>query len=708
MNKRGLFLVLLVLAALWLSNPQRVYSSPPLAPATPLGSGFGYQGYLKDAGGNPINSTCDLRFGLWDALSGGSQIGANSTAGGVSVVNGYFSALVNAGSEFGAQPFDNLNARWLEVSVQCTGDPGFTTLTPRQPVGRSLPTHDHWGQTWSGSGTGLSLTGGSVGLSGKGSTYGLYGETSANTGRAIYGLASATTTQNIGVVGESRSSDGLGVYGYASATTGTNYAVYGRTDSPDGRGVFGWASTSTGSSVGVYGIDYSTVGRGVYGLTTASTGQNFGVVGESRSTDGMGVYGYASSTTGNNFAVYGRTDSPDGRGVFGWASTSTGSSVGVYGIDYSTVGRGVYGLTTASTGQNIGVAGESRSTDGLGVYGYASATTGANYAVYGRTDSPDGRGVFGWASTTTGKNAGVYGITYSPDGYGVYAVNTSTNGWGLAVYGATSSDSGFGVMGIATNTTGGGLTYPTGVYGQTDSQKGVGVAGFSNTSTGTGVGIYGDTNSPNGYAGYFNSRVYVNGSVEVTANLNVTGTITKGGGGFKIDHLLDPANQYLYHSFVESPDMLDIYNGTATLDGSGQAVVQLPAWFEALNQDFHYQLTCLGGYAPVYIAQGVQNNAFQIAGGSPGMQVSWQVTGVRHDPWAEAHRLPVEQPKLASDQGKYLYPDLYGLTADQGIGYVVAPDLSQPLATTAQTTTVIPPALVPLISLPTEEVPQPN
>jgi hypothetical protein len=66
----------------------------------------------------------------------------------------------------------------------------------------------------------------------------------------------------------------------------------------------------------------------------------------------------------------------------------------------------------------------------------------------------------------------------------------------------------------------------------------------------------------------------------------------------QIDHPLDPANRYLSHSFVESPDMKNIYDGVVTLNAAGEAVGSLPAYFAALNVEFRYQLTCIGGHAP--------------------------------------------------------------------------------------------------------------
>ena len=151
--------------------------------------------------------------------------------------------------------------------------------------------------------------------------------------------------------------------------------------------------------------------------------------------------------------------------------------------------------------------------------------------------------------------------------------------------------------------------------------------------------------------------------------VNCHDALTKPIGSFKIDHPLDPENKYLFHSFVESPDMMNIYNGNATLDARGEAWVELPHWFEALNKDFRYQLTCIGGFAPVYIAEKISGNRFKIAGGSAELEVSWQVTGVRHDAYADAHRIQVEQEKKPEDRGKYLYPKELGRPETMGVNY---------------------------------------
>jgi hypothetical protein len=142
-------------------------------------------------------------------------------------------------------------------------------------------------------------------------------------------------------------------------------------------------------------------------------------------------------------------------------------------------------------------------------------------------------------------------------------------------------------------------------------------------------------------------------------SLDIVGKLTKGSGTFKIDHPLDPANMYLYHSFVESPDMMNVYNGSVTTDKRGMALVTLPDYFEALNRDFRYQLTAIGSFAQATVAKEIQDNRFAIRTSRPGVKVSWQVTGIRQDAYANAHRIQVEEQKPPREQGHYLHPELF-------------------------------------------------
>jgi hypothetical protein len=157
-------------------------------------------------------------------------------------------------------------------------------------------------------------------------------------------------------------------------------------------------------------------------------------------------------------------------------------------------------------------------------------------------------------------------------------------------------------------------------------------------------------------------------NINVLNNLNVVGTLSKGGGSFKIDHPLDPANKYLYHSFVESPDMMNVYNGNVTTNATGFATVELPDYFEALNRDFRYQLTVIGTFAQAIVKEKVKNNRFVIQTSEPNVEVSWQVTGIRQDPFANQQRIPETVEKPAGERGYYLHPSAFGLPAERGIG----------------------------------------
>ena len=166
-------------------------------------------------------------------------------------------------------------------------------------------------------------------------------------------------------------------------------------------------------------------------------------------------------------------------------------------------------------------------------------------------------------------------------------------------------------------------------------------------------------------------------------DVNVSGTLTATTKHFRVDHPLDPANKYLVHASVESSEMKNIYDGVVVLNANGEAIVQLPDWFEAMNGSLRYQLTAIGAPGPgLYIAQKVSGNHFKIAGAAPGGEVSWQITGVRHDRFAQANPLVVEQPKSERERGSYIHPELHGAPAEKGIEWARNPRLMQQLRET--------------------------
>jgi hypothetical protein len=192
-------------------------------------------------------------------------------------------------------------------------------------------------------------------------------------------------------------------------------------------------------------------------------------------------------------------------------------------------------------------------------------------------------------------------------------------------------------------------------------------AQLTSTST-TGAAIAASVNSSSGRAGQFINVATGGMAAQFVGNVDVSGTLSKSGGTFRIDHPLDPANKYLQHSFVESPDMMNIYNGNIVTDLRGYATVQLPEWFGALNRDFRYQLTVIGSFSRAMVAEEVVGDRFVIQSELPNTKVSWQVTGIRQDAWAEAHRFPVEVEKLAKERGRFLHPELHGQPANKRLG----------------------------------------
>ncbi|HOU02856.1 MAG TPA: hypothetical protein PLL94_12665 [Bacteroidales bacterium] len=412
-------------------------------------------------------------------------------------------------------------------------------------------------------------------------------------------------------------------------------------------------------SIGLHGVTRSTSGRAIVGEAIANSGNATGIVGTTNSPEGRGILGI-----GPTYGIYGEATSHD-----------IDRTIGVSGTSHSSTGYGVYGKTSSATGKNYGVYGESISVSGYGVYGRASTATGTNYGVYGETVSPDGyagyfKGRFYETGSTTG-NTDLFYVTNTGTGRAIHAVaasNTPIYGSSTSGYAAVDgrNTSGIGVSGhSATN---------YGVYGHSDESYGVfgtsgltggrfegvstGVYGISTGTAGINFGVYGKTNSTAGYAGYFEG------------NVKVTGTLSKGGGSFEIDHPLDPANKILRHSFVESPDMMNVYNGNIRTDANGIAEVILPEYFEALNTDFRYQLTVIGEFAQAIIAEKISDNRFAIRTDKPGVEVSWQVTGIRKDPWAAENRIVVEEKKNQNLQGHYLYPELYDKPENRSIAQV--------------------------------------
>lgn len=305
-------------------------------------------------------------------------------------------------------------------------------------------------------------------------------------------------------------------------------------------------------------------------------------------------------------------------------------------------------------------------------------TTDYNKTVIGIrnvvTLGPNSSGAYGIYNSITGSKVNAYqknvglrseGLGGNSIGIQGHAYELSTDHNGNASYtgvdGFAIGDSGtfIGVYGKAdktTNTVNRSQSSYIGVCGRAD---GAFDAIHDFAIYGSVNEWYNPDNLPNNrYAGYFDGRVHING------------TLSKSAGTFKIDHPLDPLNKYLSHSFVESPDMMNIYNGNITTDQNGKAIVLLPTYFESLNIDFRYQLTVIGAFSQAIIFEEIKENKFTIASDKPNIKVSWQVTGVRNDAYAKKNRVIPEQIKPKSEQGKYLNSEAFGLPKGQSINSI--------------------------------------
>ena len=384
----------------------------------------------------------------------------------------------------------------------------------------------------------------------------------------------------------------------------------------------------------------------VNGTLTAFSGSNT-IFATSTSNSASAVWGNESASTGITYGVIGQNASSAGYGVLGSSSATSGTTYGVYGYNASTSGIGVYGTSPLIGVRGVQGAGSNR--------GEAAGNAGA----WGDTGVTGATGVLGTADNGF---AGFF-VDTSSNIPTLYAENDNT-AVGDEVFRVYLADVDTSVIIGDPGCSGNGLFFIALQLGQE------GMSGCNNyTLTG---GTNGNTyiNAATGGAVHLRinnveALVASSGNVSISGNLSATGTKS-----FRIDHPLDPANKYLTHAAIESSEVLNLYSGNIVLDQGGEAVVQLPDWFEVINKDFRYQITSIG--APgrdLYVAEEVSGGHFKIAGGKAGSKVSWQVSGVRNDAWENAHPMAVEADKGA-ERGRYLTPELYGAPETARIGYI--------------------------------------
>ena len=429
---------------------------------------------------------------------------------------------------------------------------------------------------------------------------------------------------------------------------------------------------SAGQAISPAAVQTPVVGSGTPGRVakwSGISGTNTYALGDSVITeDKFGNVGVGAGVPTSKLTVAGMIQSLSGGITFPDGTIQTTSATGaLFSIPHDAT---LTGNGTAASPLGVAVP---LNLSGAVAFNATISITNTAVAGIGVTarggDTSSGQAGFGVSAFGGNSDSTFGGIGVRAEG----GVSTSSSGGnGVTALGG-ESDSSFGGRGLVAfggnsrNGTGGqgvqGLGGEAGL-----GAGGAGLIGFGGDSLAGfgGDGIVGSGgNGPlgTGLAGKFNG------------NVDVTGMLSKGGGSFKIDHPLDPENRYLFHSFVESPDMKNIYDGNITTDASGEATVELPAYFEALNRDFRYQLTVVGTFAQAIVGEEIKENRFLIRTNAANVKVSWQVTGIRQDGWANNNRIKVEVQKPERERGYYLHPEVFNQPEERGIEWARDPEM---------------------------------
>lgn len=445
-----------------------------------------------------------------------------------------------------------------------------------------------------------------------------------------------------------------------------------------GTAIAGYVSSRSANNwmnVGVNGLAHTipeTSARGVSGSVTGEGIEGFGLFGEGRTTNGVntGISAYALSNSGNTKAQYGGFFEARGD----W-ETSLGVGTGThYGLYSRAVGKGDWNLGVSTRANNAKIY-----SRGIQSIGFGDSTTYNQGGVFfaqglgALSGESFNTGIIGQAIDNRFSNTGLLGTAYagkSPQSFVAGVIGEATGNGGYESYGVIGENFSrnylnIGVAGFAREAVSGDSTNYAFYAEAKNGERNYGVFAQANGGTREKVnyGIYAEAANATeaNYAGYFA------GDVTITGNLNVTGQIAKGGGTFKIDHPLDPENKYLVHSFVESPEMMNVYSGNITTDANGFATVQLPGYFESANKDFRYQLTTIGSFAQSIVKEEISGNSFVVQTSAPGVKVSWQVTAVRNDPYAKRNRVEAEPLKPVSEKGRYLHPEAFGRSTERAV-----------------------------------------
>jgi hypothetical protein len=647
-----------------------------LTAAAQAPQGFNYQAALRNGSGQPlVSSAVTMRFGIYSGAGATTKIYEETQALNTNTA-GLVTCVIGKGTvALGTFNTINWGGDIYSLKVEANTGGGFVDMGTQQMVSVPYALHTENAATLSGSITPSQISQGGAlanqvltytgmgwqpsnpastitdivagtGLSGGGST----GSVTLNA-KTTTALWNANQIQGVGVTAGATSGQFLKYNGtnwlaadpfisaagtgvtVTSGTINTPWTISGNNIYKNNTGNVGIGATTptellhtqsgTGNAYNLAEVTSAALDAGFSAKSTNGANDYFQMVKHGSSAGGTTAGGIALANLSRLTAGAGAgpmllhvitsnpmifaTNNVERMRIAGTGEIGIGINVPTTMAKFHVVGSGAYG--TSPYYQAAIVGDDTFST-------HLSAT-----GIYGKSGW---RGIFGHNKGTAGggQAIGVYGLQegskYST-GYGVYGENYGTGPTNYGVYGTTigAGKNNYGLYGSAS----GGTTSNYGIY---------------TTVSGTGP-----------YAGYFNGAIYA-----TSANSSIK--------AFKIDHPQDPENKYLYHSSIESPDMMNVYNGNVVTDANGNATIQLPAYFMALNKDFKYQLTCMGQFAQAIVMDEIKDNQFTIKTDKPNVKVSWMVTGVRQDAAANYARIQVEVDKPASEKGYYLVPQAYG------------------------------------------------
>lgn len=353
-------------------------------------------------------------------------------------------------------------------------------------------------------------------------------------------------------------------------------------------------------------------------------------------------------------------------------------------VNTPTTSELVYNINTSATGPNqvtpgfyywdgslwVSLNASTASTNDWSVTGNSGTSAGTNFI--GTTDNQDLRIHTNSSERMRLRSDGNVAINFtgnSTDQFAVEDTDYPINGYAsgsatnhTAIYGSQSG-SGSSIWGENFKTVSDGTAA---IFGESELTIDPGIEGRNNFGNSNSVGVYGRFN----FVGVYDGRGVLGESLPASGwgigvhgignyygvlssgNLGATGTKT-----FIIDHPLDPENKSLKHFSIESNEILNVYRGNAVFDTNGNAHIQLPKYFNAINKDFSYQFSPIGASMPnLYIAQKISSEGiFVISGGIPEKEVSWSIYAQRNDKYVQEHpnQITDEVEKKDYQKGKY-------------------------------------------------------